>query len=111
MKLKYINTIGLILAISQQFAFCQSEKKELRSGNQNYSQGKYKESEKNYSEALKKNPNYLKANYNLGASLYKQGKFTEASNQFELSTNGTTSKDTLAMILHNQGTSMIKEKK
>ena len=109
MKIKFqIFSILLLIGIN---SYSQNEKKELRNGNEKYKEGKFDKAEQHYKEAIKLKPNYFKGSYNLGASQYKLGKFKEAADQFELSTNHTTSKDTLAEILHNRGTSLIKEKK
>ena len=111
MKMKVHVYFFLLLFNNAFFCDAQSEKKAVRKGNEYYKEKKFSEAEKSYSSALKEKPTYFKAGYNLANSQFKQGKYKEASEQYEVATSGTTSNDTLSMILHNRGTSLIKEKK
>ncbi len=89
----------------------QSEKKHLKDGNESYNKSDYSNAEKEYSKALNKNKDSYKGSFNLGDAYYKQGKYEEAANQFQLLTHSATSKDTLAKAFHNLGNSLLKSKK
>lgn len=89
----------------------QQERYILREGNNQYNNGRYKEAEQYYAEALKKKNNYFKANYNLGNALYRQGKFQDATGQFDVFIKNTGNKDTLTRAFHNLGNSYLKQKK
>lgn len=89
----------------------QSEKKHLKDGNDAYKKADYSSAEKEFSKAINKNKNSYKGSFNLGDAYYKQGKYEEAANQFQLLTHSATSKDTLAKAFHNLGNSLLKSKK
>ena len=70
----------------------------------------YQQAEKYYREALKANPNYDKAQYNLGTSLYRQGKYEEAGEAFEsVAKNQNNSKDLRSRAYYNYGNSLLKD--
>ncbi len=87
------------------------EKKPIIEGNKQYKKKNYTEAEKKYKEALSKNKNSYKGSFNLGDTYYKQGKYAEAAEQFQLLTHRATSKDTLAKAYHNLGNALLKSKK
>jgi Ca-activated chloride channel homolog len=89
----------------------QQERYILREGNNQYHNGRYKEAEQHYSEALKKKNGYFKANYNLGNAMYKQGKYQDATGQFDVFIKNSSDKDTLSRAFHNLGNSYLKQKK
>ena len=91
--------------------YAQSEKKHLKDGNALYGKSDFNNAEKEYSKALSKNKNSYKSSFNLGDAYYRQGKYEEAANQFQLLTHSATSKDTLAKAFHNLGNSLLKSKK
>lgn len=91
--------------------YAQSEKKHLKDGNEAYKKSDYVTAEKEFNKALGKNKDSYKGTFNLGDSYYKQGKYEEAANQFQLLTHRATSKDTLAKAFHNLGNSLLKSKK
>lgn len=112
---KNIWTIGIAIFIFSlqgwgDFAFSQDEKQLIRDGNKQYKLKKFSESEKNYTKALEKKTDSYKGAFNLGDAYYKQGKFKEASEQFEILANRKTSKDTLAKVFHNLGNSYLQQK-
>lgn len=91
--------------------YAQSEKKHLKDGNEAYKKSDYVTAEKDFNKALGKNKDSYKGAFNLGDAYYKQGKYEEAANQFQLLTHRATSKDTLAKAFHNLGNSLLKSKK
>lgn len=101
-----------ILTILYSFtAFSQQERYILREGNNQYNSGRYKKAEQYYGDALKKKNNYFKANYNLANALYKQGKFKDALEQYDVFVKNNANKDTLSKAFHNIGNSYLKEKR
>lgn len=110
----FYNSRVLLLVLCFAFPFmnyAQSEKKHLKTGNEAYKKSDYVAAEKEYNKALGKNKDSYKATFNLGDAYYKQGKYEEAANQFQLLTHRATSKDTLAKAFHNLGNSLLKSKK
>ncbi len=100
---------ALILLYFQGFG--ESPKKFIREGNKNYQQEKFIDAEVQYKKALEADSNSLKANFNLGNSLYKQGRFDESGNMFQNLANQNIDKDILAKAYHNLGNSLLKAKK
>lgn len=106
------NLIFWMLATALPFVGnAQSEKKHLKEGNAAYKKNDFVNAEKEYNKALGKNKDSYKGAFNLGDAYYKQGKYEEAANQFQLLTHRATSKDTLAKAFHNLGNSLLKSKK
>lgn len=75
------------------FLFCsgamyaqKAERKNVREGNKLYSNEKFTESEIAYRKSLEVNPRSVEGTYNLGNALYKQKKFPEAAEQYQLLT-------------------------
>ena len=65
-----------VLALSAGAVSAQkAERKNVREGNKLYESEKYTESEIAYRKSLEVNPRSTEGTYNLGNSLYKQGKF------------------------------------
>lgn len=86
------------------------EQKLVRDGNKKYKENKFSEAQKNYLDALGKKENSYRGAFNLGDAYYKQGKYKEASDQFEMLTQRKTSNDTLSKAYHNLGNSYLKQK-
>ncbi len=87
-----------------------AERKNVRDGNKLYTKEKYTESEIAYRKSLEVNPRSLEGTYNLGNALYKQNKFPEAAEQYQLLAGQTeyllTNPDNvpkLAQVYHNLG--------
>ena len=92
-------------------AFSQDDEQKLvREGNKSYKDKKYADAQKNYLNALGKQSNSYRGAFNLGDAYYKQGKYKEAAEQFEMLTARKTSNDTLAKAYHNLGNSYLKQK-
>jgi Ca-activated chloride channel homolog len=91
--------------------FGQAERKLIREGNRLYENKKYTDAEVSYRKALDKKNNSLEAGFNIGNTLYKQGKFDEASKQFSSMIEATKDKSQLSKIHYNLGNSYFQEKK
>ena len=89
----------------------QQEKKFIYQGNNQYKNKDFAGAEKEYSKALIKNKDSYKGSFNLGDAYYKQGKYEEATNQFQQLTHRATSKDSLAKAYHNLGNALLKSRK
>jgi tetratricopeptide (TPR) repeat protein len=73
------------------FTFCtmglyaqKAERKNVRDGNKLYTNEKYTEAEVAYRKSLEVNPRSIEGTYNLGDALYKQQKYPEAAEQYQL---------------------------
>jgi tetratricopeptide (TPR) repeat protein len=107
--LKYI--FPIVYCLSSLAVLAQhDEQKLIREGNKYYKKNKFSEAEKNYINALGKKPNSYRGIFNLGDALYKQGKYKESAEQFEILTQRKTSNDTLAKVYHNLGNAYLKQK-
>lgn len=107
--MKYI-VLPLLLILVFQPAFSQEERKHIRKGNDYYQDGEFEKAEENYLKAMEKKPNSYEGAYNLGNATYKQGRYEDASNQFELTAKKEANKDALARSYHNLGNSLLKGK-
>jgi Ca-activated chloride channel homolog len=101
--------ISLILAVSA--AFAQPAQKLVRSGNQEYKNGHFKDAEIDYRKALTKDPNSQKATYNLGNSLYKQKNYDEASAQYLKLAQSEGKEASKENVYYNLGNSLLENKK
>lgn len=91
-------------------AFSQKERKYIRSGNNDYNEGKYEDSELSYRKAIENHTDSTdgyKATFNLGDALFKQEKYPEAINQFNVLANQQSNKEDKAKIYHNLGNSYL----
>ncbi len=105
MQYRVIILLSLFLGITSS-AFPQKEvRKQLKAGNKEYKLEKYTESEIAYRKALEVNAQSADAAYNLGNSLYKQGKFPEALQQYQAVVGNSAGMDTnkLSSSFHNMG--------
>ena len=94
-----------------------AERKNVREGNKLYESEKYTESEIAYRKSLEVNPRSTEGTYNLGASLYKQGKFPEAAEQYlfiawqgEKMVATPEGKARLSEVYHNMGNIFMQNK-
>lgn len=97
-----------VIVLVNNFCLAQEENPYIRKGNTNYEKGNFDEAEENYRKSLEKNANSYKGSFNLGDAYYKQGKFSEAANQFEMLASKKYGKDTIAKAYHNLGNSYLK---
>ncbi|MCX7736026.1 MAG: tetratricopeptide repeat protein [Candidatus Kapabacteria bacterium] len=109
--MKFFISIILSLALIHNLGFSESPKKFIREGNKNYKDGKFIDAEVQYKKALEADSNSLKANFNLGNSLYKQGRFDESGSIYQNLASQNIDKDVLAKAYHNLGNSLLKAKK
>ena len=110
-KLKHIIILGFSFLTLYFNALGQDEEKKLiREGNKKYKENKFTEAQKNYLDALGKKGNSYRGAFNLGDAYYKQGKYKEASEQFEILSQRKTNNDTLSKVYHNLGNSYLKQK-
>jgi tetratricopeptide (TPR) repeat protein len=99
----------LLFAIST--AKAQPAQKLVRSGNNEYKDGHFKEAEIDYRKALTKAPNSAKAAFNLGNSLYKQQNYDEAAAQYLKLTQSENTEAPKASVYYNLGNSLLENKK
>ncbi len=101
--MKQLVIIYLLLGIPS-LSFAQKEvRSQLRAGNKEYNQGKYTESEIAYRKALQANAQSTDAAYNLGNSLFMQGKLPEAAEQYQIVAGQEKDKNKLSLSWHNTG--------
>lgn len=90
----------------------QGERPLIREGNKQYKENKYSDAETSYRKALNKNSKSLEASFNIGNSLYKQGKYDEAAKQFTtIADSVKNNKDVLSKSYYNLGNSYFKSNK
>lgn len=89
----------------------QPAQKHIRSGNNAYKNGHFKDAEIDYRKALTKDPNSLKATFNLGNSLYKQQNYQEATTQFQKLAESQEKASRKADVYYNLGNSLLENKK
>ncbi|WP_187117306.1 tetratricopeptide repeat protein [Parabacteroides bouchesdurhonensis] len=112
-----------IICISA-FLFCtgtvfaqKAERKNVREGNKLYQNEKYTEAEIAYRKSLEVNPRSTEGTFNLGNALYKQKKFPEAAEQYQLIAGQgekmietPEGKTRLAELYHNIGNIFMQNK-
>ena len=113
----YILTIMFLFSVSSviyaedtQKTENKAERTEVRRGNKEYKSNNYVGSEINYRKALDSNPSSQTATYNLGNSLYKQGKYSDAIKEYEKTVLSETDEKKLSEAWHNLGNSYFMEK-
>ena len=84
----------------------------LKTGNEAYSRGDYGEAQAAFQQATLDKPDNLVAHYNLGAALYRQGKFREATRAFQASLSRHSGKTENALnsahVHYNLGNAQFK---
>ncbi len=81
---------------------------DIRKGNRLYKKEKFTESETEYRKGLLKDNKSVESAYNLGNSLYNQGKYKEAADAFKGAATMTQDKSKLSSIYHNMGNAYYK---
>lgn len=89
----------------------QSGHQSLRKGDRQYDLDNYKAAEKHYRTAADLNYADPKALYNLGNTLYQQGKWEDAAERFDQAARYTANKVDMANALHNLGNAYLKLRK
>lgn len=79
-KLLLVTMLCVLLSIAT--ALGQSSAGRIRKGNREYKKEEYKQAELEYRKALDADTTSAKARYNLGAALYKQGRYGEAAKRY-----------------------------
>jgi Ca-activated chloride channel family protein len=111
-KIRYVIVIFCLCNFSVSAQFQSSAERALvREGNDLYKNKKFNDAEIKYRKGLEKNNTSASSTFNLGDALYKQGKFTEASSQFESATKAKSDKATQANAYHNLGNALMKQEK
>lgn len=102
--------MGVLLFCSGAVFAQKAERKNVREGNKLYTDEKFTESEISYRKSLEVNPRSVEGTYNLGNALYKQKKFPEAAEQYQLLTGQSEKmveteegRARLASVFHNLG--------
>ena len=92
--------------------WAQQENADLRSGNKYYKSEKYTEAEVEYRKGLEKNNKSFETNFNLGNSLFRQKKYTDAL-QYYNTANALSQgdKQKAAAIFHNTGNALLSDNK
>lgn len=103
--------IIIFLIVSAGIANAQPVQKLVRSGNNEYKNGHYKDAEIDYRKALTKAPNSQKAAFNLGNSLYKQKNFDEATSQYLKLAQSENKEASKSNVYYNLGNSLLENKK
>lgn len=83
----------------------------LRAGDKAYDRSNYSKAEPHYRRAMEKDPSNWNAVYNLGNSLYEQGKYEDASKVFEKAVANAPDTRAKADVLHNAGNAWLKQNK
>jgi tetratricopeptide (TPR) repeat protein len=102
----------LILAVCiSPISFAQTVNNIIKSGNDAYKKGDYKNAEKFYKQALEEDGNNLFATFNLGNALLKQNNIIEAAKYFAKASETAVDKDFKAKAFYNKGLAMVKYQK
>ncbi|MFO7977443.1 MAG: tetratricopeptide repeat protein [Bacteroidales bacterium] len=96
-----------IILLGIQWGYAQEARKKVRQGNQLYQEEKFDEAEIEYRKALEDGKQNYKALFNLGNSLYRQGRYEEAANIFEGLTPTIADEQQKAAALHNLGNAYL----
>jgi tetratricopeptide (TPR) repeat protein len=104
----FIYTIAVFFPLT---ANAQAENKYIRQGNREYNKEQYEASEVSYRRANEENRRLPETIFNIGASLYKQEKYDEASKQFEGNVAMTEDISRKAAGLYNLGNSYLQSGK
>ncbi len=107
-----VSWLSLIVLVSVHFTFAQEENVLIRKGNKHFKANQYTEAEVEYRKGLLQNNQSLEANFNLGNSLFRQEKYAEALERYQLvSSVSAESKKKSAAAFHNAGNALLMEKK
>ena len=82
-------------------AMAQKANPDIRSGNRAFDKEDYTQSEIDYRKGIQKEKNSTESHYNLGNSLYQQGKYQEAAKAFNQAAQLTDDKEKKAPSYHN----------
>lgn len=105
-----ILTISFLLLSSGVILAQKEERKYVREGNELYAKEKYTEAEIAYRKSLDVNPKSTEGTYNLGNALYKEKKFPEAMEQYQILAGQEKDATKLASVFHNLGNISMENK-
>jgi len=88
----------------------QEERSLTREGNKYFDKQKYADAEASYKKALEKKSSFPEAVFNLGDAMYKQGRYDDASKQFELAAKMLPDTALKARCYHNLGNCSMEKK-
>ncbi len=103
--------LSLLILIFPFFANAQSAYQEVREGNELFKSNDYTEAEEKYRESVRKDGELVESAYNLGNSLYRQGKYEDAGRYFLQAANKAKDDKMKSKAFHNLGNSLIKDQK
>jgi len=101
----------LVLHFSTFAVIAQRENPDIRRGNREFRTDNFQDAELRYRQALEANPRNTSALYNLAATLYKQGRYDEATNILEGLSNMGLPDNQQADVYHNLGNAQVGSKK
>ncbi|MCX6304718.1 MAG: tetratricopeptide repeat protein [Bacteroidetes bacterium] len=107
--MRYI-LIVILLTLAGYDSFSQKENALLRQGNRKFENGEYKEAEKDYRKALELNKESVKGQFNLGAAVYKNNNFEEATKIYNNLAEKNTDREVQSKVFHNLGNSYLQSK-
>lgn len=99
----YILFLFLLIVLCPITTWGQRESSNVRQGNKEYKKENYTEAEVAYRRGLEKNKESFEAYFNLGNTLFKQGKYPEAIEAYKMAERCTKDKQKQASIEHNIG--------
>jgi tetratricopeptide (TPR) repeat protein len=114
-----IKLFSVLLILCSGVMYAQkAERKNVREGNKLYQNEKFTESEIAYRKSLEVNPRSTEGIFNLGNALYKQEKYPEAAEQYQLIAgqgqrlinDNPANTARLAQVFHNLGNISMKNK-
>lgn len=108
MKTRLISLLLLSILIVPVMA--QKENKLLRSGNNQYDRGNFKEAEKDYRKALEINKESVKGDFNLGTAVYQEKNYEESAKIYNDLAGKNQDRDVQSKIYHNLGNSFLEAK-
>ncbi len=100
-----------IFTVITTVVIAQPERRHILNGNKEFDSKDYGNAAVEYEKALAENPESFEANFNLGNTLYEQGKYKEAVEKYKRIINADRSKEQISNVYHNLGNAMFKEKK
>ncbi len=101
----------LVFVLSVTSGYSQKEKKRVRQGNTEFSEGNYPDAEKEYRKALMEKPGYIKGTFNLGDAMYEQENYEESNKLFTEVVEREATPDQKADAYYNLGNTFMKENK
>jgi Ca-activated chloride channel family protein len=111
-NMRFYTILSLTWAVLDCFSLsAQSTHTPLREGDRAYDRVQYKDAEKHYRKAADRDVGNAKAVYNLGNTLYQQGKFEDAAQRFQQVASIDQDPANKADALHNLGDAYLKQRK